>query len=95
MSSAIPFVCFALNGQSNNFLIRDIHIPARQTSLDLLLSIYGREGRTNWKRLRNAIGDLDKLFCKSFEQLPLENLSETQFKALIGSYETKKQEFRV
>ncbi len=29
---------------------------------------------------------------KAFEQLALENLSETQFKALTGSYETERQE---
>ena len=35
---------------------------------------------------------MDKLFRKAFEQLALENLSETQFKTLTGSYEAEKQE---
>lgn len=36
---------------------------------------------------------MDKLFRKTFEQLALENLSETQFKELTGNYETERQEF--
>lgn len=35
---------------------------------------------------------MDKLFRKAFEQLALENLSESQFKALTGSYEAERQE---
>jgi hypothetical protein len=35
---------------------------------------------------------IDKLLQKAFEQLTLENLSETQFKALTGNYDTERQE---
>lgn len=41
---------------------------------------------------QKRLTDLDKLLQKAFEQLPPENLSETQFKALTGNYETERQE---
>ena len=53
-----------------------------------------RELSTKTRELEKAekrLGDLDKLLRKAFEPLALENLSETQFKALTDSYEAEKQ----
>ncbi|WP_394522786.1 DUF4368 domain-containing protein [Lacrimispora sp. JR3] len=44
------------------------------------------------EKVQKRLSDLDKLLQKAFEQLTLENLSETQFKALTGNYETDQQE---
>ena len=44
------------------------------------------------EKVQKRLSDLDKLLKKAFEQLALENLSETQFKALTGNYETERQE---
>lgn len=44
------------------------------------------------EKVQKRLADLDKLLQKAFEQLTLENLSETQFKALTGNYETERQE---
>lgn len=44
------------------------------------------------EKAQKRLADLDKLLQKAFEQLALENLSETQFKALTGNYETERQE---
>ena len=44
------------------------------------------------EKVQKRLADLDKLLQKAFEQLALENLSETQFKALTGNYETERQE---
>ncbi|MGN6713989.1 DUF4368 domain-containing protein [Anaerocolumna jejuensis] len=59
-----------------------------QSQLKQELSSKTRELEKAQKRL----ADLDKLLQKAFEQLALENLSETQFKALTGNYETERQE---
>ena len=53
-----------------------------QSQLKQELSAKTRELEKAQKRL----ADLDKLLQKAFEQLALENLSETQFKALTGNY---------
>lgn len=44
------------------------------------------------EKVQKRLADLDKLLQKAFEQLTLENLSETQFKALTGNYEMERQE---
>lgn len=44
------------------------------------------------EKIQKRFVDLDKLLQKAFEQLALENLSETQFKALTGNYEVERQE---
>ena len=59
-----------------------------QSQLKQELSAKTRELEKAQKRL----ADLDKLLQKAFEQLALENLSETQFKTLTGNYETERQE---
>lgn len=59
-----------------------------QCQLKQELSVKIRELEKAQKRL----SDLDRLLQKAFEQLALENLSETQFKALTGNYETERQE---
>jgi chromosome segregation ATPase len=43
------------------------------------------------EKAQKRLSDLDKLLQKAFEQLTLENLSEMQFKALTGNYETESQ----
>lgn len=59
-----------------------------QYQLKQELSVKIRELEKAQKRL----SDLDRLLQKAFEQLALENLSETQFKSLTGNYERERQE---
>lgn len=59
-----------------------------QSQLKQELSAKARE----LEKVQKRLVDLDKLLQKAFEQLALENLSETQFKALTGNYETERQE---
>ena len=42
------------------------------------------------EKAQKRLADLEKLFRTAFEQLALANLSESQFKALTGGYETEK-----
>lgn len=44
------------------------------------------------EKVQKRLADLDKLLKKALEQLALENLFKTQFKALTGNYEAERQE---
>lgn len=71
-------------------------VPAKRENYSTLLQFKpgGRtsRGTREIEKVQKRLADLDKLLQKAFEQLALENLSETQFKALTGNHETERQE---